>query len=236
VNFKLIIFDLDGTLYPRDSGLFSEIGRRIRLWLCERMELSWEEATARQRDYFLRYGTTLGGLIVEHDVDAHDYLSFVHDVPVAEYPDPDPALAAMLDDIPLRKAVYTNAPSEYGWRVLRVLGVSDRFEQLIGIEEVGLRNKPYPDALEQALELLGAQGTECIMVEDSVRNLGPAKALGLTTVLVDAADASGLSGHAACQGLGETHGTSVDFVVGSVLDVGRVVSHLLCQTQRGGDT
>lgn len=234
--FEFVIFDLDDTLYPRNSGLLSEVSRRIQLWLCDRMGLSWEETMAKRRDYFLRYGTTLAGLIVEHDVDVHDYLSFVHDVPVAEYLDPDPALAAMLDDIPLRKAVYTNAPSEYGWRVLQVLGVSDRFEQLIGIEEVGLRNKPYPDALEQALKLLGARGSECIMVEDSVRNLGPAKALGLTTVLVDAADSSGPSGHVSCRGLDETPGASVDFVVGSVLDVGRVVSHLLCQTQRGSNT
>ena len=106
----------------------------------------------------------------------------------------------------------------------------------LGIEEVGLRNKPCRDALEQALKLLGVRGSEGIMVEDSVRNLGPAKALGLTTVLVDAADPSGLSGHASCRGLDETPGASVDFAVGSVLDVGRVVSHVLCQTQRGGNT
>jgi len=134
----------------------------------------------------------------------------VHDFPVEEYLDPNPALAAMLDAIPLRKAVYTNATSGYAWRVLRALGVADHFEQVIGIEEVGLRNKPYRDAYERMLALLGVQGPECVMVEDSVRNLRPAKALGLTAVLV-----------------GAESDENVDFAVANVLEVGQVVIDLL---------
>ena len=207
---RLIIFDLDDTLYPRDSGPMREVGRRIQLWLCNHLGLGWEEAIAVRRDYFRRYGTTLGGLIAKHDVDVHDFLTFVHDAPVEQHLEPNPALAAMLDSIPLRKAIYTNGTSEYAWRVLRALGVSDRFEQVIGIEDVGLRNKFHRDAYEQALALLGARGPECVMVEDSARNLQPAKALGLTTVLV-----------------GAEPGEGVDFVVTNVLQVGQVVRGLL---------
>ncbi|MEA3340496.1 MAG: pyrimidine 5'-nucleotidase [Chloroflexota bacterium] len=203
---KFIIFDLDNTLYPRNSGLLQEIGRRIAAWLRARFELTRDEAVAMRRDYFLRYGTTLGGLVALHDVDAREFLAFVHNVPVEEYLDPNPALVAMLDSIPLRKAVYTNSPSWYARGVLRTLGVADRFEQVIGIEEVGLRNKPCQDAYEQVLALLGARGNECIMVEDSARNLVPAKSLGMTTVLVDAEPDE-----------------SADFVLESVLEVGGVV-------------
>jgi len=208
--FKFIIFDLDDTLYPRNKGLMQEVGQRIQTWLCHHLGLTWEEAIALRHEYFQRYGTTLGGLVAECDVDAHDYLTFVHDIPVEEYLVPDPALAAMLDTIPLQRVIYTNATSEYAWRVLRALGVADRFERVIGIEEVGLRNKPYLDAYEQVLALLGARGTECIMVEDSARNLRPARALGLTTILVGAAP--------------DEH---AEYVVESVLDVGQVVAQVL---------
>jgi len=207
---KFIIFDLDDTLYPRDSGLMQEVGRRIQTWLCDHLGVTWEEAIVLRREYFHRYGTTMGGLIAEHDVDVHDYLVFVHDIPVEEYLESNPALDAMLASIPLRKAVYTNSTAEYGWRVLRALGVADHFERVIGIEEVGLRNKPYRDAYERMLALLDAQGPECILVEDAARNLRPAKALGITTVLVDAEPGEG-----------------VDFVVESVLEVGRVVAQML---------
>jgi putative hydrolase of the HAD superfamily len=207
---KWIIFDLDDTLYPREKGLLQEVGRRIQLWLMDNMSLSPDDALKVRRDYFQRYGTTLGGLVAEHQVDTHSYLVFVHDIPIEQYIQPLPALDAMLAGIPLRKAIYTNATTEYSQRVTQTLGIAGHFEQTIGIEEVGLRNKPYPDALERTLELLGAQGPECIMVEDSARNLQPARALGLTTILVN----------------GETD-DQVDYVLGNVLEVGSVVAELL---------
>ena len=213
--FKFIVFDLDDTIYPRGSGLMQEVGRRIQLWLCNHVGLAWEDAATMRRDYFLRYGTTLGGLIALHDVDTHEYLGFVHDVPVDEYLASNPALATMLDGIPLRKAIYTNGTSAHGWRVLRALQVSDRFERVIGIEEVSLRNKANSDAYEHVLALLGARGPECIMIEDTVHNLRPAKALGLTTVLVTADGSDGPPGE------------DVDFVVESVLEVGKIVNDLL---------
>lgn len=208
--YKFIIFDLDDTLYARENGLMGEVGRRIQTWLCENMELAWEDAVILRRKYYHQYGTTLGGLIAEHDVDAHDYLVYVHDIPLEEYIGPNPALDAMLAGVPLRHVVYTNATAEYARRVLGVLGVTDHFEDVIGIDDVGLINKPVQEAYERVLVRLDAWGPECIMVEDSARNLNPAKVLGMTTVLVDSLP-----------------DWSVDYVVKDVLQVGQVVSKLL---------
>ena len=219
---KLIIFDLDETLYPRDSGLLKEVSRRIKLWLCAHLELTWEQAAIVQRDYFLRYGTTLSGLIAEQQVDTTDYLNFVHDIPVEAFLRPNPALATMLAALPLRRVIYTNATREYSWRVLRALGVSDCFERVISIEDVELRNKVSLDAYARALALLGARAGECIMVEDTPRNLQPAKALGMTTILV------GIDGSA---GQITSPGQDVDFALQDVLDVGRLVQRLLEPSQ-----
>ena len=183
---QFVVFDLDNTLYPSDSGLMREIGRRIHVWVCEHLGLTWDEAVALRRDYFGRYGTTLAGLIAHHGVDAQDYLAFVHDIHVQEYISPNPALAEMLGRIPLRKAIYTNATSGHAGRVLRTLGVADHFEQVTGIEEVALRTKGSPDGYERMLTRLAARGPECIMVEDTASNLRAARALGLTTVWVNA--------------------------------------------------
>jgi putative hydrolase of the HAD superfamily len=208
--FTFIVFDLDETLYPHSDGLMQEVGRRIEMWLRNHLGLSGEEAVVLRREYFQRYGTTLGGLIAEQEVDVQDFLTFVHDTRVEAYLGPDPALDAMLDTIPLRKVVYTNGTSEYAWRVLQALGIANHFERVIGIEEVGLRNKLYHDAYEQMLALLDAQGSECVMVEDSVRNLQPAKALGMTTVLVNGKPDE-----------------SVDFLVESVLEVGPLIGQII---------
>jgi putative hydrolase of the HAD superfamily len=211
MRFEFIIFDLDDTLYPGSNGLMREIGFRIQTWLCDHLRLTWAEAVALRHEYYLRYGTTLGGLLVERQIDAREYLAFVHDVPVEQYLEPRPALDAMLAAIPLRKAIYTNATTEYSRRVLQALGVAGHFEQIVGIEEVGLRNKPYLDSCERMLALLGVQGPQCILVEDSARNLRPAKALGLTTVLIDS----------------DPPDETVDFVVGDVLEVGQLVEKTL---------
>lgn len=210
--FEFIIFDLDDTLYPGSNGLMREIGFRIQTWLCDHLGLTWEQAVTLRRDYYLRYGTTLGGLLAEHRIDARDYLVFVHDVPVEQYLQPNPALDGMLAAIPLRKAIYTNATAEYSRRVLQALGAPHHFERIVGIEEVGLRNKPYPDSYERMLALLDTTGPQCILVEDSTRNLRPAKALGLITVLVG----------------NDLPDENVDYVVGDVLEVGRLVGRILC--------
>ena len=222
-----IIFDLDDTLYPRDDGPMREIGRRIQQWLCDHLELSWEDAFVMRQDYFRRYGTTLGGLIARHEVDVSDFLTYVHDLPVEEYLDPDPALGAMLASIPLRKVVYTNGTSGYGKRVLHALQVADHFEQVVGIEEVGLRNKFNLDAYERMLALVDARGAECVMVEDIASNLRPAKALGLTTVLVDTGGSMDWLGDA--PELAPSSPDHVDFVVRSVLEVGPLVNDLLAR-------
>lgn len=220
-----VVFDLDDTLYDRANGLMQEVGRRIQLWLRENMGLTPEAAATLRREYFLEYGTTLGGLIEERNVDAADYLAFVHDIQVENYVKPVPELAAMLESIPLERAVYTNATKEYCERILRRLGVAHCFQHVIGIEQVGLRNKPYRDAYERLLVLLGATGPECVMIEDSARNLRPAKELGMTTVLVRLPGAAARFGDLADVGRG--HDDVVDFVVQSVLDVGPLIANLV---------
>jgi putative hydrolase of the HAD superfamily len=210
MSFEFIIFDLDNTLYSRDSGVMEEMGRRIQMWLCDRLDLTWQEAIDLRREYLNQHGTTMGGLMTEHTIEVSEYLDFVHDIRIEDYLEPDLALAEMLEAIPLRKVVYTNATSGHGQRVLRALSVVDQFERIIGIEEVGLRNKLNHEAYARMLALLRAEGPACIMVEDSARNLQPAKEMGLTTILVDGKD-----------------GEFVDFAVESVLEVGQVVNRLL---------
>jgi putative hydrolase of the HAD superfamily len=208
--FEVIIFDLDNTLYPRDSGVMQEIGRRIHVWIRDRFYVTPEEAAALRRQYLQNYGSTMNGLIVEHDIDHQDFLDFVHDIPLEEYLAPDPALDAMLASIPLRKVIYTNATTAHARRVLRTLDVERHFECVVGIDDMNLRNKFNHDAYERMLEMIGARGPTCIMVEDSVYNLSPAKALGLTTILVDGEPSE-----------------YADIEVESVLEVGAVVDRLL---------
>ena len=62
----------------------------------ERIGLSWEEIPQLRQAYYENYGTTLRGLQQHYQVDAEDYLAYVHDLPLEDYLEPDPELRELL--------------------------------------------------------------------------------------------------------------------------------------------
>lgn len=186
--FCFWIFDLDNTLYPPASGLFDAIDRRINRYLQVFLGLEAEEAVRVRRDYFLRYGITLVGLMREGKADPEHYLDYVHRVPVEKYLKPNRRLQAVLDSIPSTKVVFTNGSRRHSQAVMKALDVSGFFEEVFDIASVGYIPKPDPRSYRTVLERLGAEGNETVLVEDLPRNLPPAKELGMTTVLVGDGD------------------------------------------------
>jgi putative hydrolase of the HAD superfamily len=61
-------------------------------------------------------------------------------------------------------------------------GVWDLFDVHVISEQVGMA-KPDPAIYELTLERLGLPGQVCVFVDDHPRNLPPAEALDITTVL-----------------------------------------------------
>jgi len=183
----ILFFDLDDTLYSPQNGLWLAIRDRMRRYLIEQVGFSPDEVDTLRHEYFVTYGTTLRGLLINHPerIDADDYLAFVHDIPLQEYIQPDPSLRDLLLSLPQRRWIFTNSDDRHARRVLNVLGVRDCFEGIIDIRALGYACKPVEDAYRRALALAGeTQPGRCILFDDSPRNLAPAKALGFCTVLV----------------------------------------------------
>ena len=76
------IFDLDNCLYPASTGLFALIDERMGAYVERLLGCGPEEARRVQKAHFHEHGTTLAGLMREHDVDPHDFLADVHDIPL----------------------------------------------------------------------------------------------------------------------------------------------------------
>ncbi|MFQ6016466.1 MAG: pyrimidine 5'-nucleotidase [Anaerolineae bacterium] len=212
VNF--VLFDLDDTLYPKESGLFPLVSQRIDQYMVERLGLPPQEAKELRAGYMRRYGTTTRGLQLHHQVKMDDYLHYVHDVPVEEFLSPDPKLAQVLAGIRAKKAIFTNAPKEYCWRVLCALGLEAYFDYLFALEFMNYIGKPDPQVYGKVLEALGASAEECLIVEDISRNLMPAKQLGMVTVLV-----------------GSEVAPYVDYAIEDITEIGL----LLAEGSRGGN-
>lgn len=185
---RTLLLDLDDTLYPAGNGLWEAIGDRINLFIVDRLGVSLEEASVLRAQYFRDYGTSLNGLRRNHAIDPHDYLAFVHDVPLESYLTRDPRLRSMLERLRLRPVIFTNADRGHAGRVLRRLGVADLVGPVIDIEALGWVNKPEPEAYRRAMDLCGEpEPSAYLVVDDQARNLDPAAALGMRTVLVGGA-------------------------------------------------
>lgn len=124
------------------------------------------------------------GLMRHHGVDPEDYLSYVHDIDVADRLRSDPALREALAAIPLRRAVFTNSSRDHSERVLSALGLEGLFEEIFDIRVANYLPKPSPEPYLAVLDRIGMPASRCIMVEDSPENLRTAKKLGMGTILV----------------------------------------------------
>ena len=178
------IFDLDNCLYPASSGLFDLIDERMAAYIQRLLDCPPEEAKRVQKAHFHQHGTTLAGLMKDHEIDPHDFLTDVHDVPLDRV-QPDDRLSRLLPLLPGRRFVFTNGDAPYARRVLERIGVGEHFDDLHDIHASGYRAKPDPHGYELLCERFGIDPAEALLVDDMVQNLGPAKALGMTTIWVD---------------------------------------------------
>lgn len=178
------IFDLDNCLYPASTGLFSLIDERMGAYIQRLLGCDPQEAKRVQKAHFHAHGTTLAGLMKEHDVDPHDFLEDVHDVPLDRV-QADERLARLLPRLPGRRFVFTNGDAPYARRVLEAIGVQHHFDDLHDIHASDLRPKPDPHGYALLCDRFGIDPAHALLADDMVKNLAPAKQLGMTTIWVD---------------------------------------------------
>jgi putative hydrolase of the HAD superfamily len=178
------IFDLDNSLYPASCDLFALIDERMTDYIARLFGCDRDQAYLIQKGYFRDHGTTLAGLMREREVDPHEFLEFVHDIDLARLT-ADPDMVAALDRLPGRKLVFTNGDEGYARRVLDKLGLANAFDGLHDIHAMEYIPKPDPRGYAQICERHGVDPARALFADDMVRNLVPAKALGMTTVWVD---------------------------------------------------
>ncbi len=210
---KYILFDLDNTLYPKSLGIFDLVIERIRNYMEVRMGFEKELARSLRQEYLRRYGSTMRGLMIHHNVNPDDFLEYVHDVGVEEKLSPDAELEGLLKSITTGKGIFTSGHKPHAQRVLRCLGVEGYFPEIFDIIFTRFIPKPNPEPYRQILDHLGLEGRECMMIEDLPANLKPAKDLGMTTVLVGPR-MEGLDG-------------VVDHTIESILELGNILQNLV---------
>ncbi|GGY46872.1 pyrimidine 5'-nucleotidase [Parvularcula lutaonensis] len=177
------VFDLDNTLYPAGCNLFAEIDQRMTAYVMEVIGCDHAEARRVQKDLYVEHGTTLAGLMKEHDVDPHAFMDYVHEISL----DPltvDPGLREALLALPGRKFVHTNGSVKHAENVLGALGLTDVMDDIFDVEMGGWVPKPHAQNYDLFRERTKLDPAKAAMFEDMVVNLEIPHEIGMTTVLV----------------------------------------------------
>jgi putative hydrolase of the HAD superfamily len=177
------VFDLDNTLYPPGSDLWPKIDARITMFLAEMFGLDGMSSRALQKYYYQRYGTTLRGLMAEHEMGADEFLAFVHDIDRSSLL-PNHNLASAITALPGRKLILTNGSRQHAIDTAKALGIDKMFEDIFDIVASNLVPKPAAEAYERFFDKHGVDPKNAAMFEDIAHNLEVPHARGMRTTLI----------------------------------------------------
>ena len=191
MRFTTLLFDLDDTLYPASTGLWTVLKRRMSDYMRENMGIPPQDIGRLREQYFLQYGTTLRGLQANHVIDTEDFLAYVHDVPLGDYLTPNPLQRSAIASLPARRLIFTNADVAHARRVLAALELADLFDAIVDVNAVAPYCKPMPESFRIAMDAAGETDPAlCVMIDDLPRTTRAAREFGMFGVLAHSATPS----------------------------------------------
>ena len=177
------VLDLDDTLYPPTGEIYAQMAERICAYVMKTLHIGKKEAAVIQKEYYRKYGATVWGLMVEHDVNPEDFTDYVHELDLSSLKE-NPQLKKCLDALPDKKFVFTNGAHQHAERVLERLGLTECFSGIFSIREADYIPKPALQTYLKMLNTFALKAEESIMFDDSPANILGAKKAGMHTVWI----------------------------------------------------
>ena len=179
-NIKNILFDCDGVLYQDLEAVFGQVSKKMTLYISNKLSLDLIKAKELQRSYFHKYDTSLNGLMIHHNIAPKEFLDFVHDIDLS-FLEEDKTLRNELENINLKKFVFTNGSKEHVKNITTNLGIEDQFDDVFDIVDAKYHPKPAAKAFDLMLEKFKIDPHETLYIEDIAKNLSIGKERGAIT-------------------------------------------------------
>ncbi len=183
---KGIIFDFDGLMVDTEASGYESWLEIFREHNCDLPLTKWALVMGGSGGEFdpCVYLEEQAGRTLERDVILARRIQrkaeMVADLPLL------PGVLQYLDDARecgLKLAVASSSPHRWVDGHLARLGVLDRFDTTVCADDVE-RVKPAPDIFQKALERLGLQPHEAIVLEDSPNGLHAARSAGVFAIAI----------------------------------------------------
>ncbi|HYH03914.1 MAG TPA: pyrimidine 5'-nucleotidase [Bacillota bacterium] len=182
MNLQYLIFDLDNTLYAKNTGMLKYIDQRIDDFMREQLNLPLNQVATLRKEYWKTYGTTLGGMILRQRTNPEEYIKYAYNLDVKRFIRPDIRLREMLSQIDGKKVVFSNSPYEYVVDVLRILGIAEFFDKVYDIRFCDFLGKPNLTSYHKVLADLKVNPERCLFIDDVLVNVLGARQIGMETV------------------------------------------------------
>ena len=179
-----LLIDLDNTVYPENSNIFSLIDIRMKSFISKNLNVSLEKSYEIQKKYFMENGTTLKGLMLYHNIKPEPFLNYVHDIDLSSIQN-NPKLIAILKEYKGKKIIFTNGSQDHAIKVLQKVGIKQYINDIFDIIDAEYIPKPDIRTYKKVLKKFNLIPEKTIMIDDLPSNLKTAKELGINTVLIN---------------------------------------------------
>ena len=239
---RALFLDCDDCLYQNEWRTEARITANMSEYLETHLGIDKEKANS----LYKQYGTTLRGLLQEELINRDGADAFLVDAHTIDYSDitPDPQLASVLSKLALPTWVFTAGTKEHAIRCMDSLQLSGHLalEGIIDVRVCQFESKhsevAFACALDAARRRWGSmrrthyayssstlRPEECLLCDDSPKNIQRAKALGWRTVLVGKTEKGTGAPRAPCE--------AADFVVSSLHELPTILPELFSSESPG---
>lgn len=175
---KAVLFDVDGTILDTDEFVFSAVDYTLKKYHLKVSKKTIRAGAGRnlfdyykfilpKEDYLM-----LGKIHAKFQEDKHYLIR------------PFPGVVKVFEKLKekgIKLAVVSNRQRDSLVKSLRITGIFKYFEAVVSAEDVE-HTKPHKDHTLKALEMLGVNKNEAVMVGDSEHDILSAKSAGVKTV------------------------------------------------------
>lgn len=181
---KVLIFDLDATLYDVGDKIEQLCDAKVVRYFADKLKISLEQSEKLISEVRSRYAYDVEALEHDFPFSKFEFMEDVCDVDVSVL-QPDPKLNELLKSLPQPKYILTDSIRRHVHDTLKAIQVDENlFSGVFDAHDMKYTFKYNPESFKLFLQKYNLNAKDCVLFEDSVTNLKTAKKLGFTTVLI----------------------------------------------------